>query len=253
VSPLGPRTTCAIVPAAGRGTRLGLHGPKLLTPVTAQETVWTLLRRTLAGLVDQVHVVVSPTHFDAVRAATPPDDLLPTTFAVQDVPTGMGDAVFRGWSEWKDATSVVVIWGDQVHVSRETIARGLRAQAGAPRRVVVPLVRLAEPYVEYRFDDSGRLTEIRQTREGDRCQPGGWGDVGTFVLPTGGLLAEWQHFRAGPGVGARTGEVNFLPFLTHLAAAGWAVRPSRVDDPREARGINTTEDLAYFRSLYRPA
>ncbi|MFI5956392.1 NTP transferase domain-containing protein [Cryptosporangium sp. NPDC051539] len=244
--------TTAIVPAAGRGTRLGLaEGPKLLAPVTRHETIWTILRRTLAGLVDQAHVVVAPSHLDAVRAATD-GNAPPTTFAVQPAPTGMGDAVFEGWADWQHANVVVVIWGDQVNVSRDTIAHALRVHGGRPRRVVLPLVRLAEPYVEYRFNRSGRLTHVLQAREGDRCRPGGWSDVGTFVLSTPELVEEWQRYRADSALGSRTGEVNFLPFLGRLAARGWDVRPSSVSDPREARGINTADDLEFFRSLYRP-
>ncbi len=51
--------------------------------------------------------------------------------------------------------------------------------------------------------------------------------------------------------GETTGELNFLPFLTFLARNGWDIRKLPVAEPREARGINTPEDLAYFREVYR--
>ena len=53
--------------------------------------------------------------------------------------------------------------------------------------------------------------------------------------------------------GAQTGEANFLPFLPHLARNGWTLRRTHVDDPNEARGINTPEDLDFFRALYSRA
>jgi bifunctional UDP-N-acetylglucosamine pyrophosphorylase/glucosamine-1-phosphate N-acetyltransferase len=251
--PASRTSTCAIIPAAGRGSRLGLEGPKLLVPVTEEETVWSLLRRKLSGLVDGVHVVISPAHLEAVRAATAAleaDDGLPTTLAVQERPTGMGDAVFCGWSHWRDTRAVLVVWGDQVHISRESLARAFRCHGGGADRVVLPLVSLPQPYVEYRFDDVGRLSAVLQAREGDECRPNGRGDVGTFVLSTPRLVQEWERFRADSLPGARTGEVNFLPFLVRLAQRGWTVQPIDVGDPREARGINTAEDLAFFRQLY---
>ena len=143
-----------------------------------------------------------------------------------------------------------MVWGDQVHVSRETLARARRCHGGDADRVALPLVSLPKPYVEYRFDDDGRLTAVLQAREGDECRPGGRGDVGTFVLSTPRLVQEWELFRADSLPGARTGEVNFLPFLVRLAQRGWAVQPIDVGDPREARGVNTVEDLAFFRQLY---
>jgi bifunctional UDP-N-acetylglucosamine pyrophosphorylase/glucosamine-1-phosphate N-acetyltransferase len=148
------------------------------------------------------------------------------------------------------AESILVVWGDQIHVARDTIRRALDLHAGAPRRLVLPLVALSKPYVEYRFDDGNRLIAVLQSREGDECAPGGLGDVGMFVLSTGGLASAWSLYRRAPRLGARTAEVNFLPFLVYLAQRGWEVKQLRVDDPLEARGINTTEDLAFFRRLY---
>ncbi|HWX88999.1 MAG TPA: 2-C-methyl-D-erythritol 4-phosphate cytidylyltransferase, partial [Rhizomicrobium sp.] len=51
---------CAVIPAAGRGTRLGTDMPKILTPLTAQETIWSILYAKLSPLVDRIHLVLSP-------------------------------------------------------------------------------------------------------------------------------------------------------------------------------------------------
>jgi bifunctional UDP-N-acetylglucosamine pyrophosphorylase/glucosamine-1-phosphate N-acetyltransferase len=120
---------------------------------------------------------------------------------------------------------------------------------GDTTTVVLPLVEMARPYVEYRFDDGGRLGAIRQAREADVCSEYGFADIGTFVLSVPGLIARWCEYRAAVNLGALTGEINFLPFLPWLAARGWAVRRLPVADPREARGINTPEDLRFFQSI----
>ncbi len=52
--------TCAVIPAAGRGSRLGLDLPKLLVRLTDNETVWSVLKRKLRPYVDHIHVVLSP-------------------------------------------------------------------------------------------------------------------------------------------------------------------------------------------------
>ena len=51
---------CAVIPAAGRGTRLGSDQPKILTPLTARDTIWSILHDKLAPLVDHIHLVLSP-------------------------------------------------------------------------------------------------------------------------------------------------------------------------------------------------
>ena len=235
---------CAVIPAAGRGTRLGGDGPKILTPLTAQETIWSILQAKLAPLVDHIHLVLSPDGAAAFPA-------LPANVSISIQPTaiGMGDAIFRGYEVWSRYDAVLIVWGDQVFVSADTLSRSIAALKTPERHAVLPVTRMAAPYVEYVFDGP-RLTQVRQSREGDATTPNGFSDVGTFLLGTADLKPAWDDFRASAPRGSGTGEINFLPFLPYLSARGWTVKPLEVADATEARGINTKDDLAFFQSLY---
>ena len=245
-------TCCAVIPAAGRGTRLGLALPKILAPLNDSQTIWSVLRGKLLDVVDRVHVVLSPEGEPAFRSVVsddPCNDRISTS--VQQMPIGMGDALFGCHEYWGWADKVLVIWGDQVFVSPQTLSAALLLHAQAPKRLVLPVTSLAQPYVEFVFDASGGLAEVRQSREGDVCTAGGWNDVGTFVLSTGELKQAWDNYLLEASPGKKTGEVNFLPFLPFLAAHGWDVCRLVVTDSREARGVNTNDDLEFFRSLLR--
>nr|MBA2587362.1 hypothetical protein [Alphaproteobacteria bacterium] len=172
--------------------------------------------------------------------------------SIQPAPTGMGDAIFRGHDVWSKYDAMLIVWGDQVFVSSDTLTRTLAALASPERHAVLPLTRMAVPYVEYVFDGP-RLTKVLQTREGDATAPNGYSDVGTFLLGTAGLKSAWDAFLAQAPHGAATSEINFLPFLPFLSAEGWTVTPLEVADATEARGINTKADLAFFQSLYKNA
>ena len=169
--------------------------------------------------------------------------------SIQPAPTGMGDAIFRGFDVWSRHDAVLVVWGDQVFVSSDTLSRALAALAPG-RKVVLPVTRMPMPYVEYVFKQ-GALTKVLQTREGDATTPGGLSDVGAFLLRTDGLKEAWDRYLATVPAGNGTGEINFLPFLPFLARQGWTVTPLEVADATEARGINTPDDLAFFRDLYK--
>ena len=235
---------CAVIPAAGRGTRLGGAGPKILTPLTPEDTIWSILHAKLAPLVDHIHLVLSPEGAAAFPA-------LPAnvSISVQSEPIGMGDAIFRGYGVWSKYDAVLVVWGDQVFVSENTLKRAIAALSTPHHHAVLPVTRMAQPYVEYVFE-SRLLTKVLQTREGDTTTPNGFSDVGTFLLGTDGLKAAWEDYLAAAPRGAGTGEINFLPFLPFLSAKGWTITPVEVADETEARGINTKEDLAFFRRLY---
>lgn len=239
---------CAVIPAAGRGTRLGgPERPKILTPLTPQDTIWSILYRKLVPLVDHIHLILSPTgaaEFPALPANV--------SVGIQPEPTGMGDAIFRGFDVWSSYDAILIVWGDQVFVSRGTLARTIAALGCAQNHAVLPVTRMAAPYVEYVFDGL-RLARVLQTREGDITTANGYSDVGTFLLSTQDLDPAWKEYLASASRGAGTGEINFLPFLPFLSAKGWTITPVEVADATEARGINTKDDLAFFQSLYNKA
>ena len=235
---------CAVIPAAGRGSRLGIGGPKILASVSESETIWSVLHAKLAPLVDHVHLVLSPDG----AAAFPP---LPpnVSYSIQPEPLGMGDAIFGARAAWSGFDAILVVWGDQVFVSTGTLRRALDALISPQHQAVLPVTRMARPYVEYLFE-GGKLTDVLQTREGDETAPNGFSDVGTFLLVTRGLIEAWDGYQVQALRGGATGEINFLPFLPFLSAQGWTVTPLEVADATEARGINTQEDLSFFQNLY---
>lgn len=138
---------CAVIPAAGRGTRLGIGGPKILAPLSEAETVWSVLHAKLAPLVDHIHLVLSPDG----AAAFPP---LPprVSHSIQPQPLGMGDAIFGAAAAWDGFDAILIVWGDQVFVSTQTLRRALDALVSPQRQAVLPVTRMAKPYVEYLFE-----------------------------------------------------------------------------------------------------
>lgn len=242
---------CAVIPAAGLGSRLGTTTPKILTAITKSETIWSILRKKLLLWVDHIHIIVSPTHQSLIHHALKNDiENGLVTLGLQPKPIGMGDAIFCGYSVWSKADILLIVWGDQVHISEDTLKRSLTAHSELPKTIALPLTRLHTPYVEYVFNHSSKLTHILQSREGDHCHPQGWSDVGTFVLSVENLLSEWHTYLTKNIYGNATKEINFLPFLPFLIARQWSLQKVEVTDTREARGINTKEDLLFFQSVY---
>lgn len=241
--------TCAIIPAAGLGTRLNLSIPKLLAPVTQTKTIWSLLRNNL-NMVSHIHLIIAPGALSLVREALAEDLACGfVSLSIQTQPLGMGDAIFCGYPIWSKANRILVVWGDQAFVTQETFSAALDAHAGKEKTVSLPLARIPEPYVEYCFDNA-KLIAVKQSRENELCQPNGLADVGTFVLSVNDLLNQWQTYQQQALCGRKTQEINFLPFLPYLSGQGWTIQKINVLNPIETRGINTPEDLLFCQKFH---
>jgi bifunctional UDP-N-acetylglucosamine pyrophosphorylase/glucosamine-1-phosphate N-acetyltransferase len=238
-----------VVPAAGRGSRLGADTPKILAPLGDGQTVLSVLCRKLLAVADHINLIVSPDGREPISAAIEQQALNDRiTLSIQPQPIGMGDAIFCGYRVWSQARTILIVWGDQVFVSIDTLRATCALHRGDDRTLVIPVVAMAEPYVEYLFHDSDRLIAVKQSREGETCMPGGYADIGTFALSVAGLRMSWLRYLNRAEIGGATREINFLPFLPWLSAHQWNVRRLTVADEREARGINTPQDLAFFQS-----
>lgn len=239
---------CAVIPAAGRGTRLGMDIPKILVPTGAKQVVWDVLRDLLLPHVEHIHVVLSPHAsplFDAVlKKEREPSRI---TTSIQQTPVGMGDAIFGSHEFWSGYDAILIVWGDQVNLSHQTIKQVTQA-CRKSKTVVLPLTRQENPYVQYDFEDD-RLVRVRQSREHEPMDAVGSSDVGAFALSVEDVSIQWQNYLKVPSIGSSTGEINFTPFMVYLSrVAGWQVTPIMVPDVNEARGINTLEDLNFAKS-----
>jgi bifunctional UDP-N-acetylglucosamine pyrophosphorylase/glucosamine-1-phosphate N-acetyltransferase len=247
------RSICAVIPAAGRGSRLGMDVPKLLAPLGPDLTVWDVLYANIAPWVHHMQVILHPsmiTRLETHLLLHPPEHT-PVSYALQEIPRGMGDAIFCGYSSWRQFTDILVVWGDQIFVSQATVEKTLLLHRSTkPPGLSLPLCRQAVPYVEYIFDDAQKIVRVSQSREGDACRPNGLSDVGVFALSTRGLAACWRSYQEQGERGTQTGELNFLPFLSYLSTlCAWHTQCFEIEDVRESRGINTREDLIFFQQL----
>lgn len=248
------RKICAVIPAAGRGSRLGMNIPKILLPIAAGKTVWNILYDKLRLNVNQIHVVVSPEGQELFKRQFKKDgDFSCVSMSVQKKPLGMGDAIFGAFEYWKDYDNILILWGDQVFISNKTIQSMITYQLNQKSpSLTMPVSLMKDPYVQYMFAyDYSRLISVRQTREGDACDSSGFTDTGAFCLSTVDLKNCWRLYLNKALKGRKTGEINFLPFLPYLSdTLGWNLKILKIKDPAESRGINTKQDLIFFRRKF---
>lgn len=233
-----------IVPAAGRGSRLGVETPKALVKVAGRSMLEHLLHRH-GPFVDRVIVVVAPSAIDlfssfaAEHAAT-------IDLVVQPHPTGMLDAIIMASTlvSAHHPARVAVTWCDQIGVTSATVERlSRRAMASGAAALVFPTLEVDRPYIHFDRDEGGRIVGVRQRREGDRMPDRGETDMGLFDLSRDTYQRDLPVFANEAPASSGTGERNFLPFIPWLAART-VVETIPGAATIETVGINTPEELA---------
>ena len=236
-------TRVLVVPAAGRGSRLGSNLPKPLTPVNGAPMIDHVLRRHSPAVGTAV-VIVDPTTRPLLEP-TLDRYLLPVVLAEQAAPTGMLDAVLAAMPAVTSLSPdrVWITWCDQVAISGATVDRLASLTSAHPGCAAnFPVAWQETPYIHFDRDSNGRVQAVRHRREGDPMPEHGLADAGLFDLSARAFLEALPDYASRAPLGARTGERNFLPFLP------WLARDNEVltfEIPvEESRGINTPEDLA---------
>jgi len=237
--------TILIIPAAGAGTRLESATPKVLTPVNGRAMIDHLFDL-YRDVVRRFVLIVHPSFEAAVRehcVTVAPD--LDVAYARQPEPTGMLDAILIGVDTARDSSAdrIWITWCDQIGVHRDSIATLRRVSEEQPQaHVVFPTARQDHPYIHIDRDGEGRISAIRQRREGDAMPPVGESDMGLFSLSPEACFNWLPRFGAEALHASASRERNFLPFIPWMAQHAHQVLTFPCTHEMEAIGVNTPDD-----------
>jgi bifunctional UDP-N-acetylglucosamine pyrophosphorylase / glucosamine-1-phosphate N-acetyltransferase len=235
-------TRLLIIPAAGRGSRLGAGRPKPLVHVNGR-TMLDHLADLYRSQVSHVVVVAHPAFAPEIDAWSRVQGNASVT--TQDEPTGMLDAILLASPAVRahQPESVWITWADQIAVLPATAQR----LADVCRRPPIPALALPtvlrpDPYTHFERDAGGRLSRFLQRREGDTMPAEGESDMGLFALTRDTFETDLAEYSRTVRPATGTGERNFVPFVPWLAQRKTVVT-FPCTDPMEAVGINTPDEL----------
>jgi len=232
-----------IVPAAGKGSRLGWRLPKTLYPVSGRPILDHILAA-FHPFCKKTVLVVSPSGFQDIRRHL--DGMANIIYVIQAEPKGMGEAVFLGLEACRTPLCAC-IWGDQPYCPQTVIQTCLEALRENPGlALALPLCKKSMPYVHFEIDDRGGVSRILQKREGDTLPPEGLVDCSVFFFRAQDMrMALKTALESGILKGNETGEINFLPALTLMNP----VLSHLIDASDYSPGLNTEKEAATLARL----
>lgn len=236
----GAEQTCALIAAAGRGTRAGLPYPKTLFEVKGQP-ILLRVAQALAPHTAEMVVVASP------EGAGPVGECLalgsiPARIAVQAKPLGMGHAVLAGLAEIA-AEHVLLAWGDIPFFQPATVAAMVEAHHAHVNDFTFATALVDSAYTLVSRGEEGQVAAVVESREAGIAEPGpGEREIGLFIFRREPVLAMLQQDLPGK-FGKHTGEHGFLYLIGHLAAAGYKVEAVPVATELDLVSLNSLGDL----------
>lgn len=248
--PVTPSKWSAVIPAAGKGTRLGYDKPKILYPIAGRpilEWLITLLEPRCSRLIFSV----SPTGAPQVKPEIESRLSGKYDMAVLDS-RGMADSIYAAVA-FVATPYLVVIWGDQVGIHPDTLDAIMRIiEHGPETHMAFPIIERAEPYVHYDTDSSGTFVCVLEQREGAVMPDMGRSDCGLFAFKTEALTQLFQNeVEQGITLSKGTNEWNFLPMLPGLDTGEERVIATRLGDVEESIGVNDAKDAAKLEAYLK--
>ncbi|PIU75429.1 MAG: hypothetical protein COS76_00835 [Candidatus Portnoybacteria bacterium CG06_land_8_20_14_3_00_39_12] len=253
------RKTKVIIVAAGKGTRAkksGLLGPKVLAPLCGKPALIHVLEKFPCKKLNdrsifysEVVVVVSPQNQKEIKKALGKRNV---KYVLQKKALGTGDAVFQAMKKVKNFEGdVVVIWGKQALVKKETIQKTILLHRALGAVMSFPTTNKKNPYAPLIRAKDGWVKDSRETNlEQSRKQKIGEDNVGFFVANAKELWVVLQKIRQeifNPKIKvyqAPKGEFGFPNLITRkLASKGEPIFAFCMAQSFEAKGINEKKDL----------
>lgn len=236
---------CALIAAAGRGTRAGLPYPKTLFPIQGKP-ILVRIAELLAPYDSQPTVIVSPEGEAPIRQCFEQYGMA-SHLVVQPEARGMGDAVLRLEQSPAFANAcaedVLLIWGDVPFIQPATLALIVATHRAQGNDFTFATRLVDSAYTVVSRDTAGQVTRVIETREEGVGQlQAGERDVGLFVFRKTVVFDMLREELAGK-FGKSTGEHGFLYIIGHLAARGHKVAALPVASELDLVSLNSMKDI----------
>lgn len=238
---------CAVILAAGEGTRMRSRSAKVLHPLLGQPLVHYPVDLCLRLGVKRVLVVVAA-QAEAVKQAL---DGRPVEFVHQGEPKGTAHALRRTEEGLRGFRGcVLVLAGDVPLLRDETVRQLVEAHESAAAAATLLTARMDNPagYGRIVRDRQGRLRRIVEEVEAkEKEQRIPEINAGLYCFAAPAIFRALEQVKASPVKGE-----YFLPEVVQVfLRAGRPVHTLLAADPTEVLGINTRVELAQAATVLR--
>ena len=238
--------SCALVAAAGKGTRARLPYPKTLFPIQGKP-ILIRVAELLAPYDLHPTIIVSPNGLAQIQECLNASGLA-AHLVVQPEQRGMGDAVlrFEYSPAFANAEHVLLVWGDVPFIQPETLDTVIDVHIKHDNDFTFATRQVDSAYTMVSRDTLGQVTGVVETREQGISTPqAGERDIGLFIFRKAVVLDALREEHSEKW-GKSTNEHGFLYIIGHLAARGLRVEALPVAKELELVSLNNLNDVGNY-------
>jgi len=233
-----------VILAAGQGTRMRSHLPKVLHRLAGKALVQHVIDSARQLDASAIHTVIGH-GAEQVQSRL---QQLPTRWVLQEQQLGTGHAVAQAMPAVADDSVVLVLYGDVPLVKTETLQKLLAAVSA--ERMALLTVELADPtgYGRILRDAEGRVTAIVEHKDASEAQRA-IREINTGILAAPAhLLKQWL-----PQLSANNaqGEYYLTDIIGLAVEQSIAIAAQQPQSAWEVQGVNNRLQLSELERQYQ--
>jgi bifunctional UDP-N-acetylglucosamine pyrophosphorylase/glucosamine-1-phosphate N-acetyltransferase len=233
-----------VILAAGKGTRMCSHLPKVLHTLGGQPLLSHVLTTAVAMTGSRTTVVVGHGAGEIRNAFLDYD----VTWVEQTEQKGTAHAVAQAAPHIADTSDVLILYGDVPLIAGDTLAR--MSTAVGERRMALLTVERVDPtgYGRILRNAEGDICAVVEHKDADPTQLA-VNEVNTGVIALRAAdLKRWLPLIEPTNV---QGEFYLTDIIALAHGDGWQIRGFQPDRKEEVEGVNTREQLACLERYYQ--
>jgi bifunctional UDP-N-acetylglucosamine pyrophosphorylase/glucosamine-1-phosphate N-acetyltransferase len=235
----------AVILAAGKGKRMGSPLAKVLHPAAGRPLLAWVIAAAREVPCERIVVIVGHGADDVRSAFSDQTDL---EWVVQTEQRGTGHALAQVEPVVGPSARLLVLSGDVPLVRASTARRLLQEAASAWSSLAVADLESPGSLGRVEVGDDGRLVRMVEVADATaRDLALRTVNAGLYVLPAPEVFGYLRRVRPDNA----QNEIYLTDAITLAVAGGEVVRCVTLEDPSEAWGVNTPQDLALVESRLR--
>ena len=244
------RRVGVILPVAGKGKRLSFDKPKILYPIGSTRAL-DIMYRKVEALAEGIHFITSVDGENPIRDALKEREFF-ADITVDPEPYGTAGSIALTLDKVKHYKDILIIWGDQIGISREALCNIICLHQINDADLSVPVILRENPYIHFERDSLGIIRDVLRKAFNDPMPHYGENDSGVFVIK-GYLLHSvlssmkdeyLKRHNLQSKKPERDEEFDFLDIIPVIAAQGKVLTFPCIS-PEETVGYNTIDEAKF--------